>query len=523
MKSVFTACLFVFSGVLAAAGQESEFSELIVFGDSLSDTGNLAFHVPNNAAPSPPYAEGRFSNGPIWVEPLADFLGVPRPEPSGRGGTNYAWAAATTRDELQVFGRTYVPGLDAQVTQYLAADSPRQGQLFSVWVGTNDLYWRHIEKNPELSANWVAEGLDRLLNAGVQDLVIFNLSFPSGHGGDDTGDLLPTFNSTLAEQLTALHAKHPSATIYEFDYASFLDSIVDDPASFGLTEAVLPACADCETGQEGTDIAENPGEFYFWDDIHVSAKGHQLIADEVYGRFFASPGDFNADRLRTVEDVDLLLQEMRKPTPRTWFDLNGDEKVDLGDRGTWVELRETFVGDANLDGRVDAADLNALALHWREEVASWEQGDFNGDGLANAADLNDLALNWRRVDLEAAAVPESGTWRPLGIGLLWLMRRRRVRASVKKRWGARESCFATVRPDVGAPDDYALPAAADSITEIVTFTDEALNHLQALLNNPSLNNLSIDQSLFDRYSVELGEFAALPGNTVNVVPEASAG
>ena len=197
MKNVLVACLFMFASVFAAAGQESEFSELIVFGDSLSDTGNLAFHVPDNAAPSPPYAKGRFSNGPIWVEPLADYLGVPQPEPSGPGGTNHAWAAATTRDELQLFPRTYVPGLDAQITEYLANESPQKGQLFSVWVGTNDLYWRHFEKTPELSANWVAMGLERLLSAGVQDLLVFNLSFPSGQGGDDTGELLPRFNSNV--------------------------------------------------------------------------------------------------------------------------------------------------------------------------------------------------------------------------------------------------------------------------------------------------------------------------------------
>ena len=423
MKNVLAACLLVFSGVFAAAGQESEFNELIVLGDSLSDTGNLAFHVPRNVAPSPPYAEGRFSNGPIWVEPLADYLGVPQPQPSGRGGTNYAWAAATTRDELQVFGQTYVPGLDAQITQYLAADSPRQGQLFSVWVGTNDLYWSKFEKNPELSANRVAVGLDRLLDAGVQDLLVFNLLVYQGEFGElMTRSNSTTFNSALAEQLTELRNEHPSATIYEFDYASFLDSMVDDPASFGLTEVLLPACADCETGQKGTDIDPDPDAFYFWDDIHISRKGHQLVADEVYGRFFSSPGDFNADQSLTVDDLDLLLKEVRKPAPRTWFDLNGDERVDLGDRGAWVELRGTFVGDTNLDGQVDAADLNALALHWRDDVASWEQGDFNGDSLANATDLNDLALNWRSTNLQAFSVPEPSAWGPFGIGLLWLLR-----------------------------------------------------------------------------------------------------
>src|SRR5262245_37490212 len=52
------------------------FREVVVFGDSLSDTGNV-FTVTEpvlaEAIPvSPPYFQGRFSNGPVWVERLAE-------------------------------------------------------------------------------------------------------------------------------------------------------------------------------------------------------------------------------------------------------------------------------------------------------------------------------------------------------------------------------------------------------------------------------------------------------------------
>ena len=38
------------------------FSELVVFGDSLSDTGNL-YAASGGFPPSPPYFDGNFSNG----------------------------------------------------------------------------------------------------------------------------------------------------------------------------------------------------------------------------------------------------------------------------------------------------------------------------------------------------------------------------------------------------------------------------------------------------------------------------
>ena len=52
-------------------------------------------------------------------------------------------------------------------------------------------------------------------------------------------------------------------------------------------------------------------------------------------------------------------------------------------------------GDANRDGRVDAADLNILALNWQQGEREWEDAEFTGDGTVDAGDLNLLALNWQ--------------------------------------------------------------------------------------------------------------------------------
>ena len=102
------------------------------------------------------------------------------------------------------------------------------------------------------------------------------------------------------------------------------------------------------------------------------------------------------------------------------FDLSGDGVVNSADLTKWltsaVDVNRFadpyLMGDANLDGTVNALDLNALALNWQQDVARWSAGDFNADGMVNAADLNALALNWRRsipVAASDVAVPE-----PLG-------------------------------------------------------------------------------------------------------------
>ncbi|MGA2441980.1 MAG: cohesin domain-containing protein [Tepidisphaeraceae bacterium] len=61
-----------------------------------------------------------------------------------------------------------------------------------------------------------------------------------------------------------------------------------------------------------------------------------------------------------------------------------------------IEVKYTLLGDANLDGLVNAADFNILSTNFNEPVTGWDQGDFNYDGLVNAADFTDLAANFNQ-------------------------------------------------------------------------------------------------------------------------------
>ncbi len=86
-------------------------------------------------------------------------------------------------------------------------------------------------------------------------------------------------------------------------------------------------------------------------------------------------------------------------------------------------------GDANLDGTVNAQDLNSLALNWQENVDPWSQGDFNTDGFVDASDLNALALNWQNsipTAVAAAAVPEPNSLTILCLGVITLVLGRRI-------------------------------------------------------------------------------------------------
>ncbi len=98
------------AGVLGTSTvSAASFTSLSIFGDSMTDTGNV-FLATGGAVPTAPYFSGRFSDGPVWVETLAEQLGFPGASTASlAGGNNYAFGGARTGA-----AGAPVPGLLAQ-------------------------------------------------------------------------------------------------------------------------------------------------------------------------------------------------------------------------------------------------------------------------------------------------------------------------------------------------------------------------------------------------------------------------
>src|SRR5699024_3470894 len=113
------------------------YSQLYVFGDSLSDVGNIYELTDHNVPVSPPYAQGRFTNGKVWVQYLAEDLGLGPVTASLNGGNDFAYGAAQTGQTIVHKGLDVVdlPALDltAQQVQYQAsAPAPASDALYTL-------------------------------------------------------------------------------------------------------------------------------------------------------------------------------------------------------------------------------------------------------------------------------------------------------------------------------------------------------------------------------------------------------
>ena len=143
--------------------------------------------------------------------------------------------------------------------------------------------------------------------------------------------------------------------------------------------------------------SNTPGVKMIMEDT-LSEMSPEMQNDDFAARQFLYPfvkvtGDFNADKELTVEDIDLLTSEIQHGEPRYWFDTDGNKIVDDADRTQWVhELKNTYFGDANLDGEFNSGDLVAVfsANEYEDDIAmnsTWSTGDWNGDGEFDTGDL----------------------------------------------------------------------------------------------------------------------------------------
>jgi phospholipase/lecithinase/hemolysin len=258
---------------VGGAARAGGITGIVSFGDSLSDVGNDSLASNGAYPPASAYYNGRFSNGPIWLDYLAKDLGVAAPTPSLAGGANYAFGGAQTGAGYSDVPGFPVPNIDTQIGMYLHGNTPSATQLFTLWGGANDAIFGS-SPNPLTSVSNILSEITTLADAGAKQFLIPNLpplnSIPAvmGSPADQTAlaQFTQIFNSQLAADLPGLQ-NTLGVHITLLDVNTLTNKVIANPSQYGFTNVTDSALF---SGSNGSG-------YLFWDQYHPTTQAQQLI------------------------------------------------------------------------------------------------------------------------------------------------------------------------------------------------------------------------------------------------------
>ena len=271
---------------LAHAGNPT-FNNVVAFGDSLSDSGNLHSIEPGS--------QQRFTTNPgeVAVELVAQHYGFTL-APSTSGGTDYAWGGARAATDLGP-----VVSMQTQVDGYLAANGGHADPhtLYTAWIGANDLFAAATDPANATTigltaANAEVATIQKLHDAGARYIVVFNLpdvsKTPSIRGtaeASSAGTLGSLYNGALNAGLGQI-----GTGIIPVNTYALLNQVIADPSRYGFSNVTDTACTtassiDCSASTLATPDAAS--SYLFADGVHPTTAAHAMLAQVVLSELAA--------------------------------------------------------------------------------------------------------------------------------------------------------------------------------------------------------------------------------------------
>jgi outer membrane lipase/esterase len=347
----------------AAAAQSAPFDQVVVFGDSLSDNGDLS------ASLGLPRLRFTTNPGLVAVEDIAQRYGFTL-QPSLAGGSDYAYGGAGL-----IQGVLPVPTLGDQVSSYLGAHGQADPHaLYSIWGGANDIFAHDASiaagtqtlqtALPQVVAAAQLEGqlLDRLQSAGARTIIVFNLPdiglTPGGLPQDTT--MVQAFNAQLNTELKGRHGVVPVNT-----YLALHETIAN-PAAAGFSNVTSPACTSSTALLCTPQTLVQPdaaSTHLFADDVHPTTAGHLRTAELVSSELTA-PG-----QMSLLAEAPLALLRGHRAAVREQLD------AAPGAGQGWTLFASGRAGERRLDGDWAApsakSDEDAITVGgvWRSGAA----------------------------------------------------------------------------------------------------------------------------------------------------------
>lgn len=309
--------LSVASLALLSGQAQAGYSKVVVFSDSMSDTHRYYDFTENffgkgkGRPKSPPSMKGRFCDGKVAVEIVAEQLNAPL--------QGYAFSGAQSGYQTLVPGVPW--GVLTQVNEYLNNNAvvptistlpvlgnvvlavPGTGRadpkaLHLIWTGPDDFYALggfSDKTGPKAAAN-IQQAITTLYNAGARYFFVPTMPdlavTPSArrHEADTPGYIATAqryselFTEQLKQALAASRAKYPKAVIMSFDTIPFMRAGFAEAAAEGKN--VTDACFQAEFNPltpEPDTACPDPENHLFWDANHPTAYSNRILG-EAWGK-----------------------------------------------------------------------------------------------------------------------------------------------------------------------------------------------------------------------------------------------
>ena len=292
MRLLATVGAFLFSGIISA----TPLHNIVVFGDSLSDNGNLYEYMKHQLPPTPPYYQGRFSNGPVWIENLISSY---FPENPSTHLLDYAFGGAGVSEEGE---DDVLFTLRREVSSYLLAhhDKASEDSLFVVWIGSNNYlgFPENVEQTLHDVHTGILHSLQRLVEKGAKHFLIVNIPnlgrTPAAIEFESV-DIMTHFseehNKLLSKAVDNFRLEYPDVEWLYYDMNKAFEEVMQHPEDYGFTN-ILGTCVNSVVD----DISKSSvlkmvasakpklnqdvcNGYLFFDLVHPTALAHKILGE----------------------------------------------------------------------------------------------------------------------------------------------------------------------------------------------------------------------------------------------------
>lgn len=221
----------------ADTNKKLSFNSIVFFGDSLSDNGNLYGRSWYFLPKSPPYFQGRFSNGEVWAERAATYFN----DIYHINSVNYAVGG----EVISLHLGAYLPWtLFESVSSYLSRDyylgshHDLSRVLYVIWIGGND-YLDGADDVEGYTTNAITNlqySMETLISYGAQNFLLVNIPdlsktpYAASIGKmDNIADLTKVHNKKLALLAGNLLKQYAHVHLALYDMNALFNEFLTSP------------------------------------------------------------------------------------------------------------------------------------------------------------------------------------------------------------------------------------------------------------------------------------------------------